>query len=515
MKSVVIIYHSNIKKIYELEWIRECLESISNQTYKEYDIYELNYGDDELVLMNEYRELFKGKKIYYSNQKMKNHSYAMNYLLDIAFVENDYDIVFNTNLDDIYSVNRFKYQADKLREGYDLVSSNFIIFGYRKNKTIREMMDVSYHTYRKTQEEYISEEFEKGHNIICHPCVAYSRRFWKMVGKYEDIIPEEDFILWKKALGMGLRFKIVSEYLLYYRNHEKQITTLGKSEIAKDYRFDNANVLEKFIDEELGDGIRVKIGVCFMCTGEYKKLFNQLYESFDKYFMPRCEKIYFMFTDVFIEGLPNNVNQYIIKHREGFEHNYYRYHNITLIEEYIREKGVEVIYFCDIDTKINKIIPTTFLPTIDKPFVAIAHPFFYKISLGKVETRTESEAYIDKSDEREHYIAAGMQGGLIDDYMKASEELKNMIDKDRIKGIKPLYYDESYWNKYMVKNRDKFDIKSPEYYYPKRYNLHRLLHNKIKGLKEEEKEKILGRYLPFTKCDRKIYFTEFKYKGFI
>ena len=34
----------------------------------------------------------------------------MIYLLNKCFYEYDYDIVFNTNIDDYYSENRFKYQ---------------------------------------------------------------------------------------------------------------------------------------------------------------------------------------------------------------------------------------------------------------------------------------------------------------------------------------------------------------------------------------------------------------------
>ena len=44
MKSAVILYHKNINKIYKSEWIEECIQSIINQTYKDYFVYDLNYG---------------------------------------------------------------------------------------------------------------------------------------------------------------------------------------------------------------------------------------------------------------------------------------------------------------------------------------------------------------------------------------------------------------------------------------------------------------------------------------
>ena len=48
--------------------------------------------------------------------------------------------------------------------------------------------------------------------------------------KYEVTdIPIEDLNLWKKAINMGLKFKILPEFLLYHRLHNNQITSNGRT----------------------------------------------------------------------------------------------------------------------------------------------------------------------------------------------------------------------------------------------------------------------------------------------
>eukprot|EP00961_Rhodomonas_salina_P035115 472837-Rhodomonas_salina.1 len=47
VKSAVILYHSNIKDVYPVQWVTKCIDTILHQTHKQFDIFELNYGDDE------------------------------------------------------------------------------------------------------------------------------------------------------------------------------------------------------------------------------------------------------------------------------------------------------------------------------------------------------------------------------------------------------------------------------------------------------------------------------------
>ena len=129
MKIGCIFYHSNVFSYIEHEHIFECLTSIDNQTFKDFDIFELNYSKktEEDIFLTDIG-FFKDKKITTYRQECRNHIEAMNFLLNKTFKELDYDIIFNINLDDIYDEKRIELQLIKVFEGYDLISSNYTIF---------------------------------------------------------------------------------------------------------------------------------------------------------------------------------------------------------------------------------------------------------------------------------------------------------------------------------------------------------------------------------------------------
>lgn len=212
MKAAAIVYHKNIKSIYKEEWIEKSFGSILNQTYKDFSIYELNYGNDDLKL---YREFVNNKKYHYYQIEMQNHVEAMNFLIDEC-LKDGCDIVFNNNLDDINHKNRFKIQAKFIENGFDIVSSNFIHIddvGIEVRKMKFDSVDIQY-------------EFNKGNNVICHPSVCYSKNFL-LKNRYNPTeIPQEDFLLWKKTLK-NYKFHICSDYLLNYRLHSNQVTKIN------------------------------------------------------------------------------------------------------------------------------------------------------------------------------------------------------------------------------------------------------------------------------------------------
>lgn len=210
MKIATILYHKNILSIYKEEWIKRCVESIKEQTFTDFVIYELNYGDGELNLGDKYG--FEQTHHFY-NQRFENHAEAMNFLFQEC-LEDNVDIVINNNMDDYSDPKRFEIQINKIKEGYDIVSSNFEfvdgggVLGHR--------MNMAYY--------YHKEEFEKGHNIVCHPSVCYSRNFIENNRYDGNEIPEEDFNLWKRTID-NYKFYICPEYLIKYRFHQNQITT--------------------------------------------------------------------------------------------------------------------------------------------------------------------------------------------------------------------------------------------------------------------------------------------------
>lgn len=214
MKIGVVFFHKNINNIYKKKWIEKCVKSIFEQTIKDFFVYEINYGGDDFSVLDEY--IFQNKKFY--NFKLKNHAEAMNFIITEAF-NDSCDFVFNTNLDDFYEKTRFEDQLVFLKKGYDIVTSDFCyikedIFGHDEvvlHKNILQYGSIKYN-------------LDNNHNIIAHPCVAYSKKFW-LKNKYDaNKIPKEDLLLWKKAINEGFKFFIHPKELLFYRIHDNQIS---------------------------------------------------------------------------------------------------------------------------------------------------------------------------------------------------------------------------------------------------------------------------------------------------
>jgi hypothetical protein len=208
MRTALICYHKNVFTNYDRNWINQYKLSVLNQTCQDFDIYELNYGGGS-------SRIFGTSKNFIS-YPFPSFVHGMNYLLTgLFFPANEryaYDAVFNTNVDDYYDHSRVEKQMQSLRDGYDIVSSNFVIISPDGTETTRTQYD-----HMSTQGEILRD-----HNIIGHPGVAYSRKFWK-ANRYDPMeVPYEDLRLWQRTVH-DFRFKILPDYLFYYRQHPNSV----------------------------------------------------------------------------------------------------------------------------------------------------------------------------------------------------------------------------------------------------------------------------------------------------
>lgn len=203
MKTAVILFHKNIER-YPADWVKVCLESIRNQTYIHYHVFELDYGGAN-------NQIFNGSR--FMSKSMADHAHALNFLLDHVF-DLGYDCAFNVNVDDFYASDRFAKQIRYMKDGYDIVSSNFHIVDERGQ--IMQSIQVN-------DLDMEHEAFQNNHNIIAHPAVCYSKRFKEKLISSE--IPRDDFELWKRCYHMRkYRFAILPDYLLYYRVHNSKVS---------------------------------------------------------------------------------------------------------------------------------------------------------------------------------------------------------------------------------------------------------------------------------------------------
>ena len=197
MRSAVICFHKNLDR-YPTDWINEYRDSILNQSYREFDIIELNYGGDS-------RRIFENSN--FISIAMQDHAQAHNFLVSHCF-EAGYDAVFNTNVDDVYPLDRLQLQILNFDPTVAVMSGNYQAFFDRINR----MQPTQFHTLN------VVDEFSKNHNIIAHPACCYS----KAILNYSEFlrseeIPADDFAMWKRLLVKGSTFKILPNVLMNYR----------------------------------------------------------------------------------------------------------------------------------------------------------------------------------------------------------------------------------------------------------------------------------------------------------
>lgn len=207
MKVACIIFHKKSYN-YPAKWIAKCIESIQNQTYKNFDVFEVDYGGEHI-------QLYPGSN-FASTNHLKNHAEAHNWLLDKVF-DLGYDCAFNVNIDDIYSFGRFEAQIPFIEAGYDVISSNFC--------HINEAGKVTNHLVMDNKD--FRTEARKNNNIIAHPVCCYSKNFWTNCSKLNpNEIPKDDFELWKRSYHK-FKFIILPSFLLFYRVHSQKVSANG------------------------------------------------------------------------------------------------------------------------------------------------------------------------------------------------------------------------------------------------------------------------------------------------
>lgn len=202
MKVALMSYHKNLYDLYPQKWIDEYRDSVLDQTYKDFDIFEVNYGNDD-------NRIFDNST--FIKKEFPTFVHVQNYLLELLF-EKGYDCVANSNVDDKYSVCWIEKMLPYVERGYDLISCNFLLF--------QDLELLKKHYFDKLN---IEQELANNHNIICHPSAMYSRKFFENGNRYiPEQIPLEDMMLWQRAIKNS-KFIILPEHLCYHRIHDNSV----------------------------------------------------------------------------------------------------------------------------------------------------------------------------------------------------------------------------------------------------------------------------------------------------
>ena len=328
-KSAVIFFHKNIYNIYNKYWIEKCVESVINQVNVFFDIYEVNYGNEDKSIFDNYN-LTKKINRYFFKKDYKTHTEAMMFLLNKCFNENNYDIIFNTNLDDYYNHKRFIYQIYEVNNNNSLLNST--MWTYIKQKSDFEEFDIIYDEEDKNKiiydnnfrwindsniesYEYSNNIIDKNiiknnmlsyNNLINHSGVCFTKKFWNSKDKYNNKLkyrndkPYEDLGLWYRAFDNNINITIVNQNLIYYRLHNSQIGTKLKEIQNTGIKLDTFKDGPNLVDYQIGVLLNINLN-------DINKI-----ENLNKNIFPDKKKYYFLYVnendEIYIKNYLINLN---------------------------------------------------------------------------------------------------------------------------------------------------------------------------------------------------------------
>lgn len=230
-----------------------------------------------------------------------------------------------------------------------------------------------------------------------------------------------------------------------------------------------------------------KIGILFICTGEYWKFWDNFYRSCEENFLIDEEKHYFIFTDSeeLLKIKDKRLHPIFQEKMDWPFPTLYRYKIFMKNKDYFND--MDYLIFCNANLFFSEKVSRNEL-FADKNLFVTLHPGFFNKKPKKFtyETNIKSLAYTEKKEDS-IYVCGGFNGGTKDEFLNIAEILDYNIDKDFSEGIVAIWHDESHINNYVQNHKKKFNILSPSFCYPQHYDI-----DISKKIIVQDKEKIIS-----------------------
>ncbi|WP_209125522.1 family 6 glucosyltransferase [Alkalihalobacillus sp. BA299] len=213
-----------------------------------------------------------------------------------------------------------------------------------------------------------------------------------------------------------------------------------------------------------------KVGLLYICTGKYEIFWESFYNSSEKFLLPNCQKMYFVFSDAKrIYNEDNDTVRKVSQKNLGWPRNtLMRFNMFRKIEEELKE--YDYLFFFNANMLLVDIVYEEEILPKKEGLMAVIHPGFYnkKENAFSYDRNPNSQAYIPYG-QGKYYFMGGLNGGRSHDYLKLIKTLDGRIKKDLANGVTAIWHDESHLNKYLLGKTIK--ILNPSYGYPEGWNL--------------------------------------------
>lgn len=215
-------------------YLNDCIESILNQTYREFNLIILDNAstDNTIDVVNK----FKDERIRYIKHPeniggISNINYAM------QICETKYYIIFHD--DDIMEPNLIEKELEEMEkhEEYAIVSSLASTINSNgdaiKTKSVFNEKDCKKTSYQNN--EYLLRFLTEGADIYC-PSVMYRNSFFKENNLFfrNNVGPAADQYLWFDVENLGGVICCINKTLMKYRLHEFQDSNLNSLTMSVD-----------------------------------------------------------------------------------------------------------------------------------------------------------------------------------------------------------------------------------------------------------------------------------------
>lgn len=267
--------------------LREAIESILLQTYKNIEFIIVNDGStdksEEIILS------FNDNRIFY-NKNQTNIKLIKTLNKGFKLAKGKY--IARMDADDISHPERFEKQVSflELNTSYGLVGTGVNLI---KNKTREKLL---YHT------DHNSLAFALAFYCpFIHPSVMFRNESLQRLEEYfkHDYLHAEDYELWTRIV-FETKIANIPEYLLDYRIHDEQISTIHTNDQIRAASSIKINYLRRYFPEDLDLFLPA-----FKIELDVENSFNQKINSISKLFDSNAVRHYF-------EG--DNLDRYLISY---------------------------------------------------------------------------------------------------------------------------------------------------------------------------------------------------------
>ena len=197
-----------------VEWLKESIESILNQTYSEFEfviIDDCSTNKDTIELLKDYEKKDKRIKLFF---KLQND--GLGFTLNYGVRHCSSELVIKMDADDIAYPDLIKKQVEYFKN-----NPNTVVCGIQL-KCFGNHNQITNHPEIITKESLLRLEHTW---VMNHPGVAYKRDVILSIGGYEDGKEIcEDYNLWCRLLKAGYVLNNQKEVLMNYRSNDSSYT---------------------------------------------------------------------------------------------------------------------------------------------------------------------------------------------------------------------------------------------------------------------------------------------------